>query len=194
MPAWRTTSRCFRELDLDMIGIGPFIPHPATPLGNGRAQFFPPVNGEQVPNTELMVYKAVALDAAGAAGREHSGDHGAGDDQQEQRTRTGPAARRECVHAEPDAAEIPPLYEIYPAKACIAETGDACNGCLADCASNDWPPHRHAARAAGGRPAECPLRNRNRRKEVAMPEIPPPTSRFAWAAPASRAGTAATSK
>ena len=25
----------FRELDLDMIGIGPFIPHPATPLGPG---------------------------------------------------------------------------------------------------------------------------------------------------------------
>ncbi len=25
----------FRELDLDMIGIGPFIPHPATPLGSG---------------------------------------------------------------------------------------------------------------------------------------------------------------
>ena len=26
----------FRELDLDMIGIGPFIPHPQTPLGNGE--------------------------------------------------------------------------------------------------------------------------------------------------------------
>ena len=23
----------FRELDLDMIGVGPFIPHPGTPLG-----------------------------------------------------------------------------------------------------------------------------------------------------------------
>ena len=38
----------FRELDLDMIGIGPFIPHPATPLGAGH------VNAElptQVPTT-----------------------------------------------------------------------------------------------------------------------------------------------
>ena len=25
--------RLFRELDLDMIGVGPYIPHPATPLG-----------------------------------------------------------------------------------------------------------------------------------------------------------------
>ena len=50
----------FGELDLDMIGIGPFIPHPATPLGNGN-KISPSANGEQVPNTELMVYKAVAL-------------------------------------------------------------------------------------------------------------------------------------
>ena len=50
----------FRELDLDMIGIGPFIPHPATPLGSGFKNF-PSVTGEQVPNNELMVYKAVAL-------------------------------------------------------------------------------------------------------------------------------------
>ncbi|HWI58192.1 MAG TPA: [FeFe] hydrogenase H-cluster radical SAM maturase HydE, partial [Bacillota bacterium] len=50
----------FRELDLDMIGIGPFIAHPDTPLGNGSVAPAP-VNGEQVPNTELMVYKAVAL-------------------------------------------------------------------------------------------------------------------------------------
>ena len=50
----------FRGLDLDMIGIGPFIPHPQTPLGSGFNSF-PAVNGEQVPNNELMVYKVVAL-------------------------------------------------------------------------------------------------------------------------------------
>ena len=50
----------FRELDLDMIGIGPFIPHPHTPLGSGELR--PTATpDEQVPNTELMVYKAVAL-------------------------------------------------------------------------------------------------------------------------------------
>jgi len=55
----------FRELDLDMIGIGPYIPHPETPLGNAgwRAAELPPLGdaSEQVPNTELMVYKTVAL-------------------------------------------------------------------------------------------------------------------------------------
>ena len=35
----------FRELDLDMIGIGPFIPHPQTPLGS-RFNISPSVSGE----------------------------------------------------------------------------------------------------------------------------------------------------
>lgn len=50
----------FRELDLDMIGIGPYIPHPATPLGSGR-QTMPVPEGGQVPDTDLMTYKVLAL-------------------------------------------------------------------------------------------------------------------------------------
>ena len=48
----------FRELDLDMIGVGPYIPHPDTPLGAADASAGA---DDQVPNTELMGYKAVAL-------------------------------------------------------------------------------------------------------------------------------------
>lgn len=58
----------FAELELDMIGIGPYIPHPDTPLGREyqKMQQLPssspslsPAN--QVPNTELMTYKTIAL-------------------------------------------------------------------------------------------------------------------------------------
>lgn len=50
----------FRALDLDMIGIGPYIPHEDTPLGSGALR--PPiVLSEQVPPTEEMVYKMLAL-------------------------------------------------------------------------------------------------------------------------------------
>ena len=50
----------FQSLDLDMIGVGPYIGHPEPPLGQGN--WSPPrVDGEQVPNTELMTYKVVAL-------------------------------------------------------------------------------------------------------------------------------------
>jgi len=49
----------FRELDLDMVGNGPYIPHPATPLGltqpaADRCKW-------QVRNSELLAYKVLAL-------------------------------------------------------------------------------------------------------------------------------------
>ena len=47
----------FRQLDLDMIGVGPYIFHPATELGRRRPA---PIPG-QVPATELMALKVVAL-------------------------------------------------------------------------------------------------------------------------------------
>jgi biotin synthase len=51
----------FRELDLDMIGVGPYIPHPATPLGVVGGASAPTSSSDEVPNSELMGYKVVAL-------------------------------------------------------------------------------------------------------------------------------------
>lgn len=48
----------FRELDLDMIGIGPFIAHPQTPLWQVQS---PLAVHEQVPPTIEMTCKVVAL-------------------------------------------------------------------------------------------------------------------------------------
>lgn len=46
----------FATLDLDMIGVGPFVPHPDTPLGkSGR------VSPEQVPADASMTFKVIAL-------------------------------------------------------------------------------------------------------------------------------------
>ncbi|GAB4346388.1 MAG: [FeFe] hydrogenase H-cluster radical SAM maturase HydE [Candidatus Abyssubacteria bacterium] len=50
----------FKELDLDMIGIGPYIPHPNTPLGRGQWTREIPKD-EQVPATEDMTCRVVAL-------------------------------------------------------------------------------------------------------------------------------------
>jgi len=50
----------FRELDLEMIGCGPFVPHPETPLGvMGNREWG--MGKEQVPNTDTMTLKVVAL-------------------------------------------------------------------------------------------------------------------------------------
>jgi biotin synthase len=48
----------FRELDLDMIGIGPYIAHPATRLGRESA---PTAGADQVPATEQMACIVIAL-------------------------------------------------------------------------------------------------------------------------------------
>ncbi|HSW29154.1 MAG TPA: [FeFe] hydrogenase H-cluster radical SAM maturase HydE [Longimicrobiales bacterium] len=53
-------ARCIevlRELELDMIGSGPFIPHPDTPLGGSHGDAAP----DQVPADDLMTYKVLAL-------------------------------------------------------------------------------------------------------------------------------------
>lgn len=50
----------FRELDLDMIGIGPYIPHPDTPMGRRyrKRRFF---GADEVPNTDIMTEKVIAI-------------------------------------------------------------------------------------------------------------------------------------
>ena len=116
----------FRELDLDMIGVGPFIAHPSTPFGQAEAN----ADGNQVPPSEMMTYKMIALarllcpDANIpsttalatlniAEGRELGLQRGAN-----------------IVMPNMTPPEYRVHYEIYPAKACIRETSDMCNRCI----------------------------------------------------------------
>ena len=119
----------FRELDLDMIGIGPFIPHPATPLGTGM-RFFPSVNGEQVPNTELMVYKTVALTRLVRPDANIPATTAMATINKKNGRELGLQRGGNVFMPNLTPLKYRRLYEIYPNKACIAETGDACNGCL----------------------------------------------------------------
>lgn len=50
----------FRKLGLDMIGVGPFIPHPTTPLAKCASQLRAPA-AEQVPADEATIFKVLAL-------------------------------------------------------------------------------------------------------------------------------------
>ncbi|MCX8065451.1 MAG: [FeFe] hydrogenase H-cluster radical SAM maturase HydE [Candidatus Hydrogenedentes bacterium] len=50
----------FKEMDLDMIGIGPYVPHPLTPLGKIYSSHKESVS-KSVPNTPEMTIKVVAL-------------------------------------------------------------------------------------------------------------------------------------
>ncbi len=119
----------FRTLDLDMIGVGPFIAHGDTPLGDSSLAPAAP-EGEQVPNTEEMTYKVVALTRIAcplanipsttalatlntATGRELGLSRGAN-----------------IVMPNMTPKHYRAMYEIYPAKACIDETAADCRACM----------------------------------------------------------------
>lgn len=48
----------FSELDLDIVRLGPYIPHPETPVASGEREFFIPDEGRG-PDTEDMTYQVV---------------------------------------------------------------------------------------------------------------------------------------
>jgi biotin synthase len=113
----------FRTLDLDMIGVGPYIPHPDTPLARiGKNWDLPP--GEQVVNSVELGYRAIALARLvcpqanipsttalatldGPVGREHGLNRGAN-----------------IVMPNLTPLKYRRMYEIYPAKAASSEDAD----------------------------------------------------------------------
>ena len=117
----------FAALDLDMIGIGPFLAHPDTPLGAPGAGN---AGAEQVPSNEWMVLKTVALTRIACPeanmpattalatintvdGREHG-------------LESGGNVFMPILTPSPYRQ----MYEIYPGKACIDEDATQCNTCL----------------------------------------------------------------
>ena len=119
----------FQQLDLDMIGVGPYILHPDTLLGK-EGITWQVDDSEQVPNTEQMTYKAVALtrllrpDAnipsttALATLNTHEGRE------------LGLSRGANIVMPNMTPPQYRALYEIYPAKACIDETAKQCHLCM----------------------------------------------------------------
>jgi biotin synthase len=51
----------FRDYGIDMIGIGPYLPNPRTPLAGALGQELAAAPRDQVPNDELTTLKALAL-------------------------------------------------------------------------------------------------------------------------------------
>ena len=137
----------FGELDLDMIGIGPFIPHPATPLGNGTQDQLA-ADGEQVPNNELMVYKALALTRLTRPDANIPATTALATINKKNGRELGLQRGANVFMPNLTPVKYRRLYEIYPAKACIAETGEACNSCLG---LRIRKIGRHIGQGAGGR-------------------------------------------
>jgi biotin synthase len=117
----------FRGMDMDMIGIGPYLPHPATPLGEEHARRSAAGDwpDDQAPNDELTTCKVLALTRLARpdanlpattalslvdkqAGRAHGLSRGAN-----------------VVMPNLTPPEYRAKYEIYPEKAAVHETAEA---------------------------------------------------------------------
>ena len=119
----------FRKLDLDMIGCGPYLPHPATPLGriaagdaDVKSQYdFVPAR-EPVDNSNSMAFKVIALTRLACPNANIPSTTAIA-------TVDGQAGRmsgllRGANVIMPNLTPTPyrMLYEIYPNKAAIFET------------------------------------------------------------------------
>ncbi len=119
----------FRALDLDMIGIGPYIAHPATPLGSGLLR--PPIDpGEQAPSNEQMVYKMIALTRIQCPTANIPSTTALATINRTHGRKQGLQVGANVVMPNLTPLHYRPLYQIYPAKACIEESATDCNQCL----------------------------------------------------------------
>ncbi len=119
----------FRELDLDMIGVGPFIPHPGTPLGSAAGTLAAPA-GEQVPADELMTYKTIALARILCPEANIPSTTALATLNLAEGRELGLSRGANVVMPNLTPVAYRADYEIYPAKACIRETAEECQGCL----------------------------------------------------------------
>jgi len=142
----------FRDLDLDMIGVGPFIPHGSTPLGDKDQGTHTPDN-EQVPNTELMTYKVIALARIACPDANIPSTTALATLNTPTGRELGLSRGANIVMPNLTPKKYRAMYEIYPAKACIDETAADCRACM----------HRRIisiGREVGSGPGHSPNRNK----------------------------------
>ena len=113
----------FCDLELDMIGVGPYLPHPATPLGHHSSLLTPHSSLDQVPNTELMTYKVVALTRLVCPWANIPSTTALATLNRESGRELGLARGANVVMPNLTPPRYRALYEIYPAKACLFEAG-----------------------------------------------------------------------
>lgn len=119
----------FRDLDLDMIGIGPFLPHPATPLGRAAVALYTDTP-DQVPTGELMTYKMVALTRLLCPCANIPSTTALATINKKDGRELGLQRGANVVMPNLTPVQYRAMYEIYPSKACIDETGEQCHACL----------------------------------------------------------------
>lgn len=107
----------FKQLDADMIGIGPFIPHPDTPLKDAEKDNFETALKVMAVTRLLMpdinIPAATAMESIRPNGRITALQSGAN-----------------VIMPNMTAVQYRAKYELYPGKICINDTPDKCSKCI----------------------------------------------------------------
>jgi biotin synthase len=112
----------FQRLDLDMIGCGPYVPHPETPSGEKFAmQVVSDLHAEQVPGTNLMAFKVMALTRLMCPDVNIPSTTALATLSREDGYRLGLLRGGNVLMVNLTPLKYRGLYEIYPAKAGISE-------------------------------------------------------------------------
>jgi biotin synthase len=125
----------FRTLDLDMIGVGPYLAHPDTPLGKEKGirdwglGIGPDERGQQVPPTELMTYKMIALARLACPRANIPATTALATLNLRQGRELGLRRGANVIMPNLTPPQYRVHYEIYPDKACLRETARQCHHC-----------------------------------------------------------------
>ncbi len=119
----------FRDLNLDMIGVGPFLMHPETPLADPQQQPAAP-QGEQVPSSELMTYKVIALTRLVCPRANIPSTTALATLNKQNGRELGLVRGANIVMPNLTPPKYRIHYEIYPNKACIQESAGMCHRCM----------------------------------------------------------------
>ncbi len=123
----------FRTLNLDMIGVGPYLPHPETPLGQEYYQLqqlrvmepvFELQNANFVTNDELMTLKTVALTRLVCPRSNIPATTALACIDRSMGHRNGLTRGANVIMPNVTPAKYRQLYEIYPSKANTAEEAE----------------------------------------------------------------------
>jgi biotin synthase len=137
----------FAMFDLDMIGVGPYIAHPKTALYNESCD-----QENQVPNTELMTYKVVALTRLMCPEANIPSTTALATLNKEAGRELGLMRGANVVMPNITPPEYRAKYEIYPNKACITDTAEQCFGCMTNRIKSIG---RTVGKGKGGRKGRC---------------------------------------
>ena len=118
----------FAALDLDMIGVGPYLEHPGTPLADGG--LYPPAApGEQAPGDETMTYKMIALARLACPRANIPSTTALATLNVRSGRELGLVRGANVIMPNLTPPEYRALYEIYPNKACVGESAGICREC-----------------------------------------------------------------